>query len=73
MNLVHMILLQCLCSKAMTRSSSQYHLLRELMNERLSQAQISAKIEPKDQGKDPLTMAIFCTIGSYTSNYLCKW
>lgn len=68
MNLVHMILLQCLCSMAMTLSSSQYHLLHELMNERLSQAQISAKIEPKDQGKDPLTMAIFCTIVSYTSN-----
>jgi len=68
MNLVHMILLQCLCSMAMTLSSSQYHLLHELMNERLSQAQISAKIEPKDQGKDPLTMAIFCTIVSYMSN-----
>ena len=68
MNLVHMILLQCLCSKAMTLSSSQEHLWRECVNERLSQAQISAKIEPKDQGKDPLTMAIFCTILSYMSN-----
>jgi cell division protein FtsL len=68
MNLVHMILLQCLCSKAMTLSSSKYHLLRELVNERLSQAQISAKIEPKYRGKDPLTMVIFCTIVSYMSN-----
>jgi hypothetical protein len=68
MNLVQMILLQCLCEKAMTRFSSQYHLLREWVNERLSQAQISAKVEPKDQGKDPLTMAIFCAIVSYMSD-----
>ena len=72
MNLVQMILLQCLCSKAMTRSSSQYHLLREWVDERLSQAQISAKIEPKDQGKYLLTMAIFCTIVSYMGNELDK-
>jgi hypothetical protein len=52
----------------MTLSSSQYHLLRECVNERLSQAQISAKIELKDQGKDLLTMAIFCAIVSYMSN-----
>ena len=68
MNLVHMILLRCLCSKAMTLSSSKYHLLREFVNERLSQAQISAKIEPKDQGNGPLTMTIFCTIVSYMSD-----
>jgi hypothetical protein len=68
MNLVQMILLQCLCEKAMTRFSSQEPILRECVNERLSQAQISAKIEPKDQGKDPLTMAIFCAIVSYISN-----
>ena len=68
MNLAHMILLQCLCSKAMTLSSSKYRLLRECVSERLSQAQISAKIEPKDRGKDLLTMAIFCAIVSYMSN-----
>ncbi len=68
MNLVQMILLLCLCEKAMTLSSSQEPILRECVNERLSQAQISAKIEPKDQGKYLLTMVIFCTILSYMSN-----
>ncbi len=38
---------------SMTLSSSQEPLLRECVNERLSQAQISAKIEPKGQGKTP--------------------
>jgi hypothetical protein len=60
--------LRCPANQSLTLSSSQYHLLREWVNERLSQAQMYAKIEPKDQGKAPLTMAIFCTIVSYKSN-----
>lgn len=42
--------------------------MSQWVNERVSQAQISAKIESKDQGKDPLTMVIFCAIVSYSCN-----